>query len=211
MKILYSLKWIPFCVILIAQVLAAVGCEEEKRVKLTYEKELAVVKTYAVLPFVDAPGPRGKGSGNVVVNAIIAELYRCRGVRVVERSQINKILTERDFNISQLDSDKATRLGKLAGADAVIFGEVNQYAAQQEYSHGAVYVVSSGGTKHMHRVGLYLRVVDVKTGQVLYAEGGQGQDKEGFLNAAKIAAGEAIKPLRDFYDDINSPKPPKAK
>ncbi|MBN1943765.1 MAG: hypothetical protein JW849_10775 [Phycisphaerae bacterium] len=171
------------------------------------QAELRQIHTIAVLPFIDAPGAQAKGSGAVVVNAITTQLYPCRGVKVVERSRVSSLMQERDLHVSQMqDTSVATEIGKLAEADAVLVGSLTQYEAQQDYSHGAVYVVSGGGTKHMHRVGISVRLVDVHTGQVLFAEDAGGKDKEGFAQAAKIAAGRAIKPLRDFYEIERGPK-----
>lgn len=171
------------------------------------QEELRQIRTIAVLPFIDAPGPQAKGSGAVVVNAITTQLYQCRGIKVVERSRVSSLMQERDLQVSQMqDTSVATEIGKLAEADAVLVGSLTQYQAQQDYAHGAVYVVSAGTTSHMHRVGISVRLVDVHTGQVLFAEDAGGKDKEGFAQAAKIAASRALKPLRDFYEIERGPK-----
>lgn len=171
------------------------------------QPELRQIHTIAVLPFIDAPGAEAKGSGAVVVNAITTQLYTCRGIRVVERSRVNSLMQERDLHVSQMqDTSVATEIGKLAEADAVLVGSLTQYQAQQDYAHGAVYIVSGGTTSHMHRVGISVRLVDVHTGQVLFAEDAGGKDKDGFAQAAKIAAADALKPLRDFYEIERGPK-----
>ncbi|MBN1555246.1 MAG: hypothetical protein JXA11_10910 [Phycisphaerae bacterium] len=186
------------------------GCEfmQAKVSPITRNQaELRQIHTIAVLPFLDAPGLQAQGSGAVVVNAITTQLYTCRGIKVVERSRVSSLMQERDLQISQMqDTSVATEIGKLAEADAVLVGSLTQYQDQQDYSHGAVYVVSGGTTSHMHRVGISVRLVDVHTGQVLFAEDAGGKDKEGFAQAAKIAAGQALKPLRDFYEMERGPK-----
>ena len=73
-------------VVALALLVAAGGCEPA-RPKLPHEAKLELVHTVAVLTFIDAPGPRAKGSGKIVVNAAIAELYQCQGVSVVEASR----------------------------------------------------------------------------------------------------------------------------
>lgn len=195
-----SVVWM---LILAGLVLSVVGCDEQAEITpvTRNQTELRQIHTIAVLPFIDAPGAQSKGSGMVVVNAITTQLYQCRGVKVVERSRVNALMQERDLHVSQMqDTSVATEIGKLAEADAVVLGSLTQYEAQQDYSHGAVYAISAGGTKHMHRVGISVRLVDVHTGQVLYAEDAGGKDKDGFAQAAKIAATQALKPLRDFYE-----------
>jgi TolB-like protein len=199
-----------FSLILAGSVLYLGGCtfgKAEISPVTRNQPELRRIHTIAVLPFIDAPGPQAKGSGAVVVNAITTQLYQCRGIKVVERSRVSALMQERDLHVSQMqDTSVATEIGKLAEADAVLVGSLTQYQAQQDYSHGAVYVVSGGTTSHMHRVGVSVRLVDVHTGQVLFAEDAGGKDKEGFAQAAKIAAGRALQPLRDFYEIERGPK-----
>jgi len=175
-----------------------VGCEPEKPT-LRHSDRLLTVRTMAVLPFQDAPGAHAKGSGKIVVNAIVGQLYELPGVRVVERSRLATILKEQDFRFS-LDPSRASAIGKLAGADLVIFGDVTQYDAQQNYGHVSVSIISGGGTKYIHRVGLSVRGVSVTDGRVIYARGGQGVDPEGYTRAAEIAAQKAVTPLRLFYE-----------
>ena len=196
-------------VVALALLAAAGGCEPA-RPTLTHEAKLAEVHTVAVLHFVDAPGGTAKGSGEVVVSAAHAELIRC-GIRVIERGRLKAILGEQDLRLAGLvDATTASKIGKLAGAELVILGEITQYEAQKEYSHGAVHMFSAGGTKTIHRVGLSLRAVSVADGQVIYAELGQGTSEKGYSPALKLAAKEAIRPLALFfkerYDKANAPK-----
>jgi curli biogenesis system outer membrane secretion channel CsgG len=197
------------CVGILVGSLCLGGCDETSKVTpvTRNQAELRRIHTVAVLPFLDAPGMQAKGSGEGIVNAITTQLYQCRGIQVVERSRVSALMQERDLHVSQMqDTSVAAEFGKLAEADAVFMGSLTQYEAQQDYSHGAVYAFSAGGTKHIHRVGVSVRLVDVHTGQVLYAEDAGGKDKEGYAQAAKIAAGRALKPLRDFYEIERGPK-----
>ncbi len=172
------------------------GCEPQT--SLRYSDKLLATRTMAVLPFQDAPGAHARGSGRVVVNGIISQLYELPGIRVVERARLATILKEKDFR-GMLDPSSASKIGKLAGADLVIFGDVTQYDAQQNYQHATVMIISGGGTKYIHRVGLSIRAVSVDDGRVIYARSGQGADREGYTKAAEIAAKRAIRPLQLFY------------
>ena len=168
--------------------------------KLAHKEVLEKVKTVAVLPFVDAPGAGGKGSGKIVVNAIISVLYQCPGVRVIERGRLDAIMDEHDLKLSGLaDPTAASKLGKLAGADAVFLGEVTQYEAQQEFGTTVVYVVAGSSTRRIHRVGLSVRAVNVNDGTVIYADLGQGHHNEGYSAAAKTASQRALASWQQFY------------
>lgn len=183
-----------------ASAAGVVGCGPPQGPNLRYADRLVRAKKVAVMPFVDAPGDAAKGSGRIVVNAIVRSLLHCPDLQVIERTRINSILDERRFRTSQLsDPGVASQVGKLAGADLVFLGEVTQYEAQQEYGHAAVYVIAGGSTEHIHRVGLSVRAVDVSDGTTVYAELGQGVDKKGFSEAAKRAADKVLEPLQRFY------------
>lgn len=181
--------------------LALVGCEEQ-RIKMPahWEKALGEVRTVGVLPFEDAAGVNSKGSGKLVVSAVAGEIVKSPGVRVVERAKLDAIVQEKELK-DVFSSSTARKIGKLAGADVVILGEVTQYEAQQEYGHTAVYVVSGGGTKRIHRVGISVRAVRVSDGNIIYSRQGGGSDPNGYSVAIQQAADQVMKPWRQFFDE----------
>ena len=177
------------------------GCEEEKIELPQHTKDaLTKVRTLAVLPFQDAAGPKAKGSGKMLVGAITAELTACPGLKLVERSQLSKVISEEDLK-DMLSASVAAKIGKKVGADTVIVGEVTQYDAQKETSHLSIYAVGGGGTSTKYLVGLSIRAVNVADGRVIYARSGSGAKKSGFQDAATNAAKEAMKPWRQFFED----------
>ena len=178
------------------------GCEEKKIELPQHTKDaLTKVRTLAVLPFQDAAGQAGaKGSGKMLVGAITTELTACPGLKLVERSQLNKVIQEEDLK-DLLSASVAAKIGKKLGATTVIVGEVTQYAAQQESSHISLPYIGGGGTSTNHRVGLSIRAVNVADGGVIYARSGSGAKKSGFQDAATKAAQEAMKPWRQFFED----------
>lgn len=177
------------------------GCEEEKIELPQHTKDaLTKVRTLAVLPFQDAAGPKSKGSGRMLVGAVTTELAACPDLKLVERSQLNKVIQEEDLK-DLLSASVAAKIGKKVGADTVIVGEVTQYAAQQESSHISLPYVGGGGTSTNHRVGLSIRAVNVADGGVIYARSGSGAKKSGFQDAATDAAKKAMKPWRQFFED----------
>jgi len=193
------------------------GCEEEKKIELPQHTKdaLSKVRTLAVLPFQDAAGQKdAKGSGKMLVGAVTAELAACPDLKLVERSQLNKVIEEEDLK-DMLNASVAAKIGKKVGADTVIVGEVTQYAAQQESSHISVPYFGGGGTSTNHRVGLSIRAVNVADGGVIYARSGSGAKKSGFQDAATDAARKAMKPWRQFFEgryaDKHAPPPPPAK
>jgi len=102
----------------------------------------------AVLPFdSDKQSAQYK---NAVTNEMINELVRLRRFKVIERSAIDKIVSEQKMQASGFVDDKsAVTLGKIAGADALVIGTVT--------ITGGVIKISA-------------RLVDVETAETLIAE-----------------------------------------
>ncbi len=102
--------------------------------------------TIAVMPF------EGKllapEESQVLSDALTTELQSKRTMRVVERSQVEKILSEQGFQRSGAcdGSECAVEVGKIAGLDRMIVGSVGKL----------------GGTWSMA-----VRMVDVQTGEIL--------------------------------------------
>lgn len=104
------------------------------------------VPTIAVMPFdgkLLAPE-----ESQVLSEALTTELQSKRTMRVVERSQVEKILAEQGFQRSGAcdGSECAVEVGKIAGLDRMIVGSVGKL----------------GGTWSMA-----VRMVDVQTGEIL--------------------------------------------
>ncbi len=189
----------------LAPLAGMLGCEAPP-IELPHQPVLRNVKTIAVVPLVDAPGGKAKGSGETVVGAVTEVLYKVPGIRVVERRRLKSIIDEHDLKLSSLtENAAAARLGKLAGADAVLVGEVRQYEAQVDNRSLSIDIVRTSSTKHTHRVGLGVRVVNVtacgeyRPGDVIYADGGQGVSRQGHSPAASAAAEKALKDLVLYF------------
>jgi hypothetical protein len=211
-------SWLAISFLALAGVLAglAAGCEEEARIALPTHWEAAMkdVRVVAVMPLSDAAGEKNKGSGNLIVSALMGEAFKTPGLKVVERAQLDKVLGETDLAMALQDKAVAIKIGKNVGADVLIMGELTQYEPSQEYSKVSVLGVGGGGTGTTFRVGISVRAVDVKTGEIMYAKSGTGKDKDGYPKAIDQAAQEALKAWRQFYEareKLSAPAAGKAK
>jgi TolB-like protein len=102
----------------------------------------------AVLPL-EAAGDAVKHK-DLIANTMINELVNLRRFKVIERSAIDKIVAEQKMQASGFVDDRtAVRLGKIAGADALIVGSIS---------------VSGSSTK------ISARLVDVETAETLIAQ-----------------------------------------
>lgn len=102
----------------------------------------------AVVPF-DAKG-EGKQFADAVTETMITKLVNLRRFKVIERSAIDKVMKEQKFQASGIVDDKtAVKLGKVAGADAIIVGTI---------------LITTGTGKFT------ARVIDVETAETIVAE-----------------------------------------
>lgn len=128
----------------------------------------------AVLPF------EGKGDAakfkDAVTNKLINELVNSRRFRVIERSAMDKIISEQKVQASGVVDDKtAVGLGKIAGADALVIGTVSMVDSSLEIS---------------------VRLVDVETAETIVAQdansvnGTQGEIDLAVRNVATLVFNE---------------------
>ncbi len=117
-------------------------------------------KKMAVLDFASASA--ASASGKEVADIMSAALMK-RGFSIVERSKLNKIMDEHSLSLTGLtDSTGLAKLGKMAGASAIVMGNVSAYECKGEKC----------------RVSLTAKMIDVESGEVIWSGSGSGQGKE---------------------------------
>ncbi|MGC8895036.1 MAG: CsgG/HfaB family protein, partial [candidate division WOR-3 bacterium] len=115
------------------------------KASISFEKP---IRRIAVLRF-DAVGKVPESNERVVEDKLIAALVGQGGLRVLERSQIEKVLEEQEFSwFGTVDQKTAVNLGKLLGVEYVVFGSL---------------------TGEPNRFSINARLVSVETGEVIMA------------------------------------------
>ena len=115
--------------------------------------------------------------GLAVPETLTTKLNAVRSISLIERSQINKILKEQEFAVSDLaDPKKVVKLGRLLGAQVIVIGSFSRFR---------------------NRILFNLRFVDVETSAILHtaqARGATGDADKLFdsLNSLADAAIEAL-------------------
>ena len=86
--------------------------------------------------------------------------------KLLERAQIAKLLDEQDLQLSLGETGTAVKVGKMLGADAVMFGEVHEFLYSSTWRK-----FPNGGFIHLGIpiISFSVRLVDVKTGQILWS------------------------------------------
>ena len=147
----------------------------------------------AVLPLVDYPNQ--PSSGTVVADIISMELIK-EGIDVVDRANTVQILNEQKLGLSGvIDETTAPKVGKLLGVNAIISGSVNEYGTTTTN----IQVVQGADPAYMpiSSAGVSLKLIDVETGQMVWAASARGTEVGNNLmaNAARKAVRDAMEKL----------------
>ncbi len=126
-------------------------------------------RTMAVMPFEDAVGAAGSGAR---VSGIVTTLLLDLDLAIVERTKLEQVVKEQVLRLTRGDDTDALKVGKLAGANAIVVGEVQQW--------------ESDAAARTSRVSLALRLIDVESGLLLFS--GEGHMGEGVVDDQEYAA-----------------------
>jgi outer membrane protein OmpA-like peptidoglycan-associated protein/curli biogenesis system outer membrane secretion channel CsgG len=128
--------------------------------------------------------------GKGITTMLITSLVKDGTLSVVERTALDKIVTEQNFsNSNRADPSSAAQIGKLLGADYVIVGSITQFGNDTQKQnvgggggnwHGfGVGNVSHSSTKS--GVGINARIVNVDTGEIVAVGEGLGESSRSSL------------------------------
>jgi hypothetical protein len=124
----------------------------------------------AVLPFeIGASGvPPDAATG--IADMLVTALVKTKAYDVVEREQLQKILSEQKFGMSGLvDASTAVQIGKMIGVKKILTGKITQMGLKKA---SAIFFDISTAT-----VSIDLRMINVETGVVEYAESATGDER----------------------------------
>jgi curli biogenesis system outer membrane secretion channel CsgG len=109
--------------------------------------------------------------GNTATDILITELVKSGKFIVVERDKMDKLMEEQKLGQSgAIDPNTAARVGKILGLNAIVTGSISQFGLKKE---GKDFIISQS-KQQIVECTVDIRVVDVETGQVLYADSGKG-------------------------------------
>lgn len=109
------------------------------------EKKLKI----AVLPFQFKSMTDGQDTvvsqvGNIVCDMLTTSMVQTNCFMVVERQQLDKVLTEQDFEMGEaIEQSTAVKVGELIGVDAIVVGTLTQLGSQTEID-GRLVNIQSG-------------------------------------------------------------------
>jgi curli biogenesis system outer membrane secretion channel CsgG len=166
------------------------GCVHEPRISVSTDANaFNVINHVYVLDFTDAPGAEAGNSGTVVANAVVVELLNIPGITLIERKKIKAILEEHRLNMSGLiDEKQAIKLGKLLGANAVVFGSVSQYNTSTIPMFLGLFTYYMD----LYNVAANLRIVNVESGEIVFSGGNSANSSKSYQDASSKVAQSLI-------------------
>ncbi|MBI4381276.1 MAG: hypothetical protein HY574_08800 [candidate division NC10 bacterium] len=180
---------------IVAYAVFAIGCGAKPiilavNVMKPAEVDLGTVRKIAIADF-QGPG------GSAVSNKVVTKLLAGRRFDILERARLAHVIDELALSQSGIvDATTAAKVGKAAGVDALVFGQVETYQVEDERAvtplrksrivgydtqcdrKGRCYrvpvtegfTVNAPTTLRRGHVGISFRVVGVESGQVLAAK-----------------------------------------
>lgn len=122
------------------------------------------------------PPTQDKGKiGKSVANILVTELVKDGTYKIVERNQLESILSEQKLGQSMLSASEAAKIGKILGVSTVIIGSVTEFNTKTE-KRG---VLGIGTKVKIASVAINARIVDTATSEILFAAEGTGREEEG--------------------------------
>ena len=145
----------------------------------TVHGALAAQKSIAVMKFTVSAGSGGSywhtaswDLGEGMAEMTTTALVESAKFRVLERQQINDVVGEQDFGQSgRVDPATAAKLGKILGAQYLLYGTVNEFEYSKGGEGGGVRIAGfrvGAGQARAH-IGMDIRVVDAVTGEIVFS------------------------------------------
>ena len=172
-------------IILSALFIALTGCaanelKKEEPVKKSESKPIGPKKRIGVVAF-ENKTKYGERLGSAAADILITEIAKTNRFIVVEREKLDKLIKEEELGMLGITDPKtATRLGKILGLNAIVIGSISQFGVK---TVGSDYLVTQSKTQ-IAEAAVEIRLVDTDTGQILYADSGEG--------IAKSTAGQIL-------------------
>jgi len=139
----------------------------------------------AVLSIVNRTTYGQERIGNAVKDMLTTEVSKTGCFVLVERDQLEKTLNEQSLGQSgAMDSTFAPRVGKLVGAEFVLFGSVSQFGVRTEASESFF----SDSKTQFADAAVDIKLMNVETGEIALSLSGTGHAKRKFTSVLGIGS-----------------------
>lgn len=132
----------------------------------------------SVLPFTNDTPFESKVLGKGVSNTLVTALVKSRHFTVIERDRLQRIVDEQSLSMSGiLDSESSIKAGKILGIDYIITGSITEFGVKNQgtsVGYGGSTSAAVGVKKGIARIVIDIRVIDIETGGIIWADTGIG-------------------------------------
>lgn len=125
----------------------------------------------AVIEFENKTKYGARRLGTSASDILITELAKTGKFIMVEREKLDKLLQEQKLGMSGIiDASTAAAVGKMLGLDAIVTGSISQFGTNVV---GSDFLITES-KQQVAEATVDIRVVDVATGRIIYADSGKG-------------------------------------
>ncbi len=108
--------------------------------------------------------------GNELTDMLVSELVSTKAFQVLERKELDAVLTEQDLgNSGRISAATKAKMGNIKGAKYIVAATVSSYEEKTSGGGGGISVggLSLGGHKDKTYIACDLKVVDTETGEIV--------------------------------------------
>ena len=149
----------------------------------------------------------GDNLGAAAADELVTQLFRVGKFSVVERSQIETILSEQDFGQSgRVSPSQAAEIGKLLGVQLILTGSITRFSIDRK--GGRLRRFGLGASYSEAESSLDVRLINTNTAEIMFADDGEGTVRMGGISIAGVElernfdVGVAQEALRPAVEDI---------
>ena len=162
----------------------------------------------AVMDFDNKTPYRGWRVGQGASDMLATALVQRTKFAVIERGKLASILQEQNLNnnASRFDPSTAAEIGRLLGAQYIVTGAVTEFGSSKVGGSGLGVSLGSKG----YSAAVDIRIVDVDTGEIVFADSASKTEKSVSIKAFGFSAGEsfdnkkATKALRRAINQVSN-------
>lgn len=159
----------------------------------------------AVVDFDNKTPHGGWKVGRGAADMLATELVKKTKLEVFERDKLAAVMKEQDLGASgRFEASTAAQLGKIIGVQYIVTGSVTEYGDSKQGAHGKGLGIGKKG----YNAAVDIRIVNTETGQIVFAESGEGSESSISIRFKGIGGGEkfnqkkATKAMREAIDSV---------
>jgi curli biogenesis system outer membrane secretion channel CsgG len=127
------------------------------------------------------------GGAAAAQDVFVTELVKSGKFRVVEREQLQALMSEKSLSLSgDVDPKTAVKIGKLLGVNYILTGSVTEYGTTDKGAHGSGIgrIPGFSAGKRDFVAAMNARLIDTSTGEVVWADEARATD-----SSVKVSVG----------------------